>query len=152
MFFYFLFRPPFPPNIFLPSRWCGHDVTTSPNTRCFASSLLSLPQPTPYSTQKEIHKASVYFLPANLTRRFPMCQIGAFRSLKSDCTRLRHRRMSWMVSKGRTSVWLLKFEAGSSVKSHVLSQLNKIKGPNFTNFTISWIWERIERDWEVKES
>ena len=30
-------------------------------------------------------------------------QIGAFRSLRRDCTRLRHRRISWIVSKGRTA-------------------------------------------------
>ena len=65
-----------------------------------------------------------------LTRRFPMRKIGAFRSLRSDCTRLRHRRMSFMVSKGRAAVFL---SAGASVKSHVVSQL---KSPNFTNCTI----------------
>ena len=32
-----------------------------------------------------------------------MRKIGAFRSLKIDCTKLRHRRMSWVVSKGRAS-------------------------------------------------
>ena len=35
----------------------------------------------------------------NLTRRFSMCQIGAVWSFRSDCTRLRHRRMSWLVLK-----------------------------------------------------
>ena len=30
-------------------------------------------------------------------------QIGAFRLLRRDCTGLRHRRMSWTVSKGRAS-------------------------------------------------
>ena len=41
-----------------------------------------------------------------LTRRFPMRQIGTFRSLKSDCTKLRHRRRSWVVSKGRVSIFV----------------------------------------------
>ena len=33
---------------------------------------------------------------APLIRLFPIRQIGAFRSLKIDCTKLRHRRMSWV--------------------------------------------------------
>ena len=37
----------------------------------------------------------------SLTRRFSMRQSDAFRSLKNDCTKLRHHRMSWIVSKGR---------------------------------------------------
>ena len=41
-----------------------------------------------------------------LTPRFPMRQIGAFRTLRRDCARLRHRRMSWIVSKGRAAVFL----------------------------------------------
>ena len=41
-----------------------------------------------------------------LTRRFSMHQNGAFWSLKNDCTRLRHHRMSWIVSKVRASIFL----------------------------------------------
>ena len=40
------------------------------------------------------------------TRRFPMRQIGTFWPLRRDCTRLRHRRMSIIVSKGRASFFL----------------------------------------------
>ena len=46
----------------------------------------------------------------HLTRRFPMCQIGAIRSLTSDCTKLRHRRMSCVVSKGRAAVFYHKLK------------------------------------------
>ena len=35
-----------------------------------------------------------------------MRQIGAFRSFRSDSTRLRHCRMSWMMSKGWAAVFL----------------------------------------------
>ena len=59
----------------------------------------------------------------DLIRRFQMRQIGAFQSLKSDCTKLRHRRMSWVVSKG-----------GISVISHVFSQFKKNQRPEFHNF------------------
>ena len=33
-------------------------------------------------------------------------QIGAFRPLRRDCTRLRQRRISWVVSKGRAFIFL----------------------------------------------
>ena len=33
-------------------------------------------------------------------------QIGAFRSSRRYCTRLRHRRMAWIVSKRRASIFL----------------------------------------------
>ena len=42
-----------------------------------------------------------------LTPRFLMRQIGAFRSLRSNCTRLRDLRMSWIVSIFRTSIFVL---------------------------------------------
>ena len=51
-----------------------------------------------------------YFL--FFTGRFPMRQLGAFRSLKIDCTNLRHRIMSWVVSKSRTSILISQIEAG----------------------------------------
>ena len=35
-----------------------------------------------------------------------LSQIGAFWPLTSDCTRLRHRRMSWMVPESRAAVFL----------------------------------------------
>ena len=41
-----------------------------------------------------------------LSRRFSIRQNSAFRSLRSDCTKLKHRRMSWVVSKGRAFIFL----------------------------------------------
>ena len=41
-----------------------------------------------------------------LIRRFPLRHIGAFRSLPSDCARLRNRKMQWLVSKRRASVFV----------------------------------------------
>ena len=46
-------------------------------------------------------------------------QIGAFWPLTGDCTRLRDRRMSLIMSKGRAAVFLSYIEAGTSVKSHL---------------------------------
>ena len=53
-------------------------------------------------------------------------QIGGFRPLKSDLTRLRDRRMNWIVSKGRAAVFLSYIETEASVKSHVLAQFKKV--------------------------
>ena len=61
-----------------------------------------------------------------------MRQISAFRSLRRDCTRLTDRKMSWIVSKGRATVFLSNIEAGTSVKS----QFKKVCAMIFINFTI----------------
>ena len=78
-----------------------------------------------------------------LTPRFPMRQIGAFQPLRRDCARLRHRRMLWLVSKGRAAIFLSEIEDGTSVKPHVLSQFKKSIDRNITNFTILWLWDRL---------
>ena len=65
-----------------------------------------------------------------------MHQIGVFRCLRSDRARLRDLRMSWIVSKGRASIFLSESGAGKSVKLHVLSQFKTISAMIFTNFTI----------------
>ena len=41
-----------------------------------------------------------------LTPWFPLRQIGLFRPLRGDCTRLRDRRVSWIVSKGRAAFFI----------------------------------------------
>ena len=46
-----------------------------------------------------------YVIPAS-----PLNQIRFFAPLRSACTRLRHHRMSWIVSKGRAAVHKLKLE------------------------------------------
>ena len=74
--------------------------------------------------------------PNNLTPGFPMRQIGAFLRLRRDCARLRDRRMSLIVSKGRAAVFLSYIAAGKSVKYYVLSQFNKVCAMIFSNFTI----------------
>ena len=53
-------------------------------------------------------------------------QFGEFRGLRRDCTRLRDRRMSLIVSKGRAAVFLSYIAAGTSVKYYVLSQFKKV--------------------------
>ena len=69
-------------------------------------------------TEKHILIIS-YFWEKILTRRFPtlscalahFSQIGAFQLLRRDCTRLRDRRMTWIVLKGRAVVFLSYIEA-----------------------------------------
>ena len=53
-------------------------------------------------------------------------QIGVFRSLKGDCTRLRHLRMSWIVLKGRASILYHTF-VYVIYHTFVLSQFKKSK-------------------------
>ena len=62
-------------------------------------------------------------------------QIGAFRLLKTDCTRLRHRRMSWVVSKGRGVFSIINWSWNICQVTRTLA-IQKIRIPNFTNFTI----------------
>ena len=62
-------------------------------------------------------------------------QIGEFRPLRRDFTRLKDRRMSWIVSKGRTAVFLSYIAAGTSVKYYVLSQFKKVCAMIFSDFT-----------------
>ena len=50
-----------------------------------------------------------------LNSSVPDAPIGAFWLLRRDCTRLRARRMSWIVSKCRATVFLSCIEAGTSV-------------------------------------
>ena len=40
------------------------------------------------------------------TPRFPMCQIGVFRTLRKECARKVDCKKSWIVSKGRAAVSL----------------------------------------------
>ena len=54
-------------------------------------------------------------------------RIGAFWPLRRDCIKLRHRRMSWIVSKGQAFIFLSEIEAELSFKSHVLSQFKNSK-------------------------
>ena len=49
-----------------------------------------------------------------LTPWFPMHQIGAFQPLRRDRAKLRDRRMSWIVSKGRAAFFLSHIEALSN--------------------------------------
>ena len=69
----------------------------------------------------------VFHCKASLIAHFPLRQIGAFRPLRRDCSRLRDRRMSWIVSKRRAAVFL-------SVESLILSAFKKVKDTNITNF------------------
>ena len=85
----------------------------------------------------------VFQLLKYLTPRFPLRQIGAFRSLRRDCTRLRDHRMSLIESKGRAAVFISLNEAGTSVKSRVLSHFKKICAMIFINFTFFSLCERI---------
>ena len=82
-------------------------------------------------------------------------QISAFRPLRTDWTRLRYRRMSWIVSKCRAIFqfiiifhhlyfiiynYKLKLE---HLSNHTYSNNSKMKSPNFTNFTSFRLPERI---------
>ena len=49
------------------------------------------------------------------------------------------------MSKGRAAVFLPYFEAGTSVKLHLLSQFKKVCAIISTNFTIFRLLEQIER-------
>ena len=71
-----------------------------------------------------------------------MHQIGELRP-ERDCVRLRDRRLSWIVRKGRAAVFLSYIEAGAFVKPQVLSQFKKVCAMIFTIFRSS---ERIARD------
>ena len=78
-----------------------------------------------------------------LTRRFPKRQIGSFWSLKSDCTKLRHRGMSWeleylsnqtysynsKISKARISQILrfFDFESGSCETERLRNLKKRVK-------------------------
>ena len=73
-----------------------------------------------------------------------MRQIGAFQPSRRDCAKLRDRRMSWIVSKGRAAVFLSNIEAEASVKSHELSEFQKVCAMIFKYFTILRLWERIK--------
>ena len=61
-------------------------------------------------------------------------QIGAFRPLRRDCIRLRHRRRSWIVSKGRAFIFYHKLNNICQITRTLTFQ--KIKGKNFINPTI----------------
>ena len=50
-------------------------------------------------------------------------QFGEFRALRRNRTRLRDRKISWIVSKGRATVFLSYIAAGTSVKYYVLSRI-----------------------------
>ena len=63
-------------------------------------------------------------------------KIGGLRSLRRDCARLRDRRMSWIVSKGRAAVFLSDIATGTSVECYVLSEFKKVCAMIFSNFTI----------------
>ena len=95
-------------------------------------------------TLKTIWINNVYFNPSPMGHRFPMCQIGAFRPLRRDCTRLRHRRMSWVVSKGRASIFIRLIEAGTAVKSYVLLPLKKNTRPFDTICDILWALRLVQ--------
>ena len=71
-----------------------------------------------------------------LKRQFPMRQIW---SLRSDCTRLRAQRMSWVVSKGRGTVFYhwSKLEH----KSNQMYTHNWNQTPSITNFTTFFDFE-----------
>ena len=60
------------------------------------------------------------FVNPSVPERF-IC-VGAIRPLRRDCTRLRDRRKSLIVSKGPAAVFLSKIAAGTSVKYFKLSQ------------------------------
>ena len=83
----------------------------------------------------------------SLTRRFPVRQIGAFRCLKNDCTKLRH-----VVGSVKRSGVHFSIINGSWIIFRITRTLTieKIKGPNFTNFTMFWLWGRVARDREIK--
>ena len=63
-------------------------------------------------------------------------QFGEFRPLRRDCARLRDRRMSWIVSKGRAAVFLSNIATGTSVECYVLSEFKKVCAMIFPYFTI----------------
>ena len=65
-----------------------------------------------------------------LTRWFPMRQIGAFRPLRRDCTSLRDRRMSWIVSIGRIAVFYYKLKL-EHLSNHTYSHYSKKFEPWF---------------------
>ena len=58
------------------------------------------------------------------------------RPLRRDCASLRARRISEIVSKGRAAVFLYQIEPKRTVKSHILSQFEKVCAMIFTNFPI----------------
>ena len=60
------------------------------------------------------------------TPRFPMRQIGAFRPLRRHCARLRHRRMLWLVSKGRARFFYHKLKL-EHLSNHTFSHKSKKK-------------------------
>ena len=57
----------------------------------------------------------------NLLLRSHKTKFVSFAPLRSGCTKLRHHRMSWIVSKDRVAVFLSYIKAEISVESHVLS-------------------------------
>ena len=54
-----------------------------------------------------------------------MCQISKIWLMRRDCARLKNRKMSWLVSKGRAAIFLSYIKARTSVESYVLSQIKK---------------------------
>ena len=63
-------------------------------------------------------------------------QFGEFRPLRKDCARLRDRRMSWIVSKGRAAAFLSEIANGTSVEYYLLSEFKKVCAMIFSSFTI----------------
>ena len=61
----------------------------------------------------------------NLTPRFPLHQIDAFRLLRRHCAKLRDRRMALIVLKGGATALLSYVQTEISIKPHVLAQFKK---------------------------
>ena len=72
-------------------------------------------------------------------------QIGRFRSLRCDCTRPGHRRMSYTVPEIEPP-FLYHIEAGTSAKYHVIAQfqIQKHEYHKFHDFFL--LWEHSNRE------
>ena len=79
-----------------------------------------------------------------LTLRFPMRQIAAFRPFRRHCARLRGRRRLLIESKRQAALFLCLIE-GSSVESDVLPQLKKRYDKFQKFFSIFRLRERLAR-------
>ena len=81
---------------------------------------------------------------------FPMRQNGALRPLRRDCGRLRNRIMSYIVLKRRTAVFYHKFKL-EYMSCHTFSHNWKKQRREYHKSHEFWLWEQMERDWEVIE-
>ena len=86
---------------------------------------LSLPPP--------IFRVSNAALPKKF---FIRIRIGFFAPLRSDCTRLRDHKKSWIVSKGQASFFYHELKLEIFVKTYLLWQCEKIESKNIINLTL----------------